>query len=117
MQPGSCICYKAYEKFVSIPHHPKIATMFGLCPNTGCIVLELCEKQIGDHKIHTLENLMSMYGDEIPMDLKILAMTDITMYVKLISLAHLHAQKIPKLNHVIPWYWNHQWNHSALVVL
>ena len=44
---------KAYEKFVSIPHHPKIATMFGLCPNTSCIVLELCEKQIGDHKIDT----------------------------------------------------------------
>ena len=68
---------KAYEKFVSIPQHPKIATMFGLCPNTGCIVLELCEKHIGDHKIHTLEDLMSIYGDEIPMDLKILAMTDI----------------------------------------
>ena len=68
---------KAYEKFVSIPHHPKIATMFGLCPNTGCIALELCEKQIGGHKMHTLEDLMSMYGDQIPIDLKILAMTDI----------------------------------------
>ena len=67
---------KAYEKFVSIPRNPKIATMFGLCPNTGCIVLELCEKKIGDHKMHTLEHLMSMY-DEIPMDLKMLAMTDI----------------------------------------
>ena len=33
--------YKAYEKFVSIPHNPKIVTVFGLCPNIGGIVLEL----------------------------------------------------------------------------
>ena len=52
---------KAYEKFVSTPQHPKIATMFGLCTNNDYyIVLELCEKQIGDHKVHTLEDLMSI---------------------------------------------------------
>ena len=69
---------KAYEKFASMQSHPKIATLFGLCPNTGFIVLEFCEKQIGDHKIHTLEDLMRLYdADEIPMDLKILALTDI----------------------------------------
>jgi len=31
--------------------------MFGLCPNSGYIVLEYYEKQIGDHKVHALENL------------------------------------------------------------
>jgi len=45
---------KAYEKFASMQSHPKIVTVLGLCPNTGCIVLEFCEKLIGDHKIHML---------------------------------------------------------------
>jgi len=79
---------KAYEKFLSISHSSKVATMFGLCPNSGCIVLEYCEKQIGDHKVHTLENLMTMYGDELPIDLKIMAMTDI---IEGIEFLHAHG--------------------------
>jgi len=79
---------KAYENFLSMPHFPKVATMFGLCPNSGYVVLEFCEIQIGDHRIHTLENLMTMYGDELPIDLKLLAMTDV---IEGIEFLHTHG--------------------------
>jgi len=68
---------KAYEKFVSVQSHTKTVTVLGLCPNTGCILLEFCEKQIRDHKIHMLGDLMRLYGDNIPLDMKVLALTDI----------------------------------------
>jgi len=57
--------------------HPKVAKIYGLCPQTGCIIMELCEKKIGDQKVHTLEDLMVIYGDRMPLDLKVIALTDI----------------------------------------
>ena len=57
--------------------HPKVAKIYGLCLQTGCIAMELCEKKIGDQKVHTLEDLMVMYGDDMPLDLKVIALADI----------------------------------------
>ena len=57
--------------------NPKVAKIYGLCPRTGCIVMELCEKKIGEQKVHTLEDLMAAYGDEMPLDLKVIALADI----------------------------------------
>lgn len=39
--------------------------------------MELCEKKIGEQQIHTLEDLMVTYGDEMPLDLKVIALADI----------------------------------------
>ena len=57
---------KLYEKFLCMHDHPKVAKIYGICPQSGCIVMELCEKIIGDQKVHTrLEDLMVIYGDQI----------------------------------------------------
>lgn len=68
---------KSYEKFLYINDHPKVTKIYGLCPQTGCIVMELCEKKIEDQTVHTLEDLMIIYGDDMPLDLKVIALADI----------------------------------------
>ena len=35
-------------------HYPKITSVLGLCPNSGYIILELCEKIIHNQTVHTL---------------------------------------------------------------
>lgn len=57
-----------YEKFLYM-RHPKITSVLGLCPNSGYVVLELCEKIIHNQPIHTLIDVMNMYGDDLPLDL------------------------------------------------
>jgi len=39
--------------------------------------MELCEKKLGIEVLHTLEDLMIIYGEELPIDLSTTAMTDI----------------------------------------
>ena len=39
--------------------------------------MEFCEKKIEDQKVHTLEDLMVIYGDDMPLDLKVIALADI----------------------------------------
>ena len=42
-----------YENFLCM-YHPKITSALGLCPNSGYIILELCEKIIHNQTVHTL---------------------------------------------------------------
>ena len=53
-------------------------SVLGLCPNSGCIILELCEKTVHSHTVHTLVDVMGLYGNDLPIDLRILALLDIT---------------------------------------
>ena len=66
---------KVYEQFFHLDH-PKIVAIHGICPKSGLVVLELCEKIIGDQTIHT-QDLIHMYGNELPLDVKVAALADI----------------------------------------
>ena len=52
---------KSYEKYLYMNDHPKVAKIYGPCPQTGCIVMELCEKKIEYQKVHTLKDVMVIY--------------------------------------------------------
>ena len=77
-----------YEKFLHL-HHPKVVSVLGLCPNSGCIILELCQKTVHSHAIHTLVDVMGLYDDDLPIDLRILALVDVSE-----GLNFLHANGI-----------------------
>ena len=55
----------------------KVVAIHGVCPKSGFVILELCEKIIGDQMIHTLQDLMNMYQNELPLDVKVAALADI----------------------------------------
>ena len=57
--------------------HPKVAKIYGLCPLSGYVVMELCEKKLGDEIVHTLEDLTVIYGAEMSIDLSLFALIDI----------------------------------------
>ena len=67
--------------------HPKITSVLGLCPKSGYVVLELCEKIIHNQTVHTLIDVLNMYGDDLPLNLKILALVDVSE-----GLGFLHAE-------------------------
>ena len=50
------------------------------------IALELHEKIIHNQTVHTLIDVMNMYGDDLPLDLKVLALVDVRE-----GLSFLHA--------------------------
>ena len=51
----------AYENSFHL-QHPKVVKTLGLCPNTGSIILELCEKMLGGQTLHTLVDMMSAFA-------------------------------------------------------
>lgn len=67
---------KVYEQFFHL-NHPKVVAIHGICPKSGFVILELCEKIIGDQIIYTLQDLMNMYQNELPLDVKVAALADI----------------------------------------
>ena len=67
---------KVYEQFFHLDH-PKVVAIHGVCSKSGFVILELCEKIIGDQTIHTLQDLMNMYQNELPLDVKVAALADI----------------------------------------
>ena len=77
-----------YEKFLHL-HHAKVVSVLGLCPNSGCIILELCQKTVHSHAIHTLVDVMGLYDDDLPINLRILALVDVSE-----GLNFLHANGI-----------------------
>ena len=68
---------QVYEQFFHLDY-PKVVAIYGVCPKSGFIILELCKK---NHRrpdtIHTLQDLMHMYGSELPLDVKVVALADI----------------------------------------
>ena len=69
---------KSYEQYLHMHDHPKVAKIYGLCPQSDYVIMELCEKKLGDEVVHSLEDLMVIYGNEMPLDLSIIALTDIS---------------------------------------
>jgi len=67
----------AYKKSFYM-HHPKVVQTLGICPESGWIILELCQMKFGGRTIHTLLDVMAAYsGEEFPMDLRITALADV----------------------------------------
>ena len=66
---------KAYEPLFNLSH-PNIVQVLGICPQTGLIVLEYCCKSLHDLMIKTLAGLLLQLGDDTPLQLRILALTD-----------------------------------------
>ena len=79
---------KAYESLFNLSH-PNIAQVLGICPQTGLIILEYCSKSVNDCIVTTLAGLLLQLGNGIPMQLKILALTDTVAGVQ-----YLHNQNI-----------------------
>ena len=84
------------------PQHPQLlgpSAAYG--PNSGYIVLGLCEKIIHNQTVHTSIDVMNMYGDNLPLDLKVLALVDVSE-----GLSFLHANGIVygDLKPLIYWY-------------
>ena len=66
---------KAYETLFNLSH-PNITQVLGICPQTGLIVLEYCSKSVCDSIVTTLAGLLLQLGNDTPMQLRILALTD-----------------------------------------
>jgi len=77
-----------YEKFLQMSH-PKVVSVLGLCPNSGYVILELCEKLIHSYTVRTLVDVMNLYGDDMPVYLRVLALVDIIE-----GLRYLHSNGV-----------------------
>ena len=79
----------AYEKYFHL-QHPKVVKTLGLCPNAGLIILELCEKVLGDQTLHTLIDMISAFGGkDLPLDLRITVLADIIE-----GISYLHSKGV-----------------------
>ena len=63
--------------------------VFGICPQTGQIVLEYCEKKLGELVLHTLGDLLLHLGSNLPQELQLNALADIAE-----GLGYIHKQDI-----------------------
>ena len=62
-----------YEPLFNLNHN-NIVRVVGLCP---AVVLEYCEKRLGEFKLHTLADLLLHLGKELPLELQLNALADI----------------------------------------
>ena len=70
--------------------YPKVCATLELCPNSGLVILELCQKILGQQTVHTLLDLISVYDSvQMPFDLKITILADVIE-----GLAYLHSRGI-----------------------
>jgi len=67
----------AYEKSFFM-HHPKVVQTLGVCPESGWIILELCQMKLSGKCMHTLLDVIAAYSEEdFPMELRIAALADV----------------------------------------
>ena len=91
---------QVYEQFFHLDH-PKVVAIYGVCPKSGFVILELCEKIIGDQTIHTLQDLMHMYGSELPLDVRVAALADIAEGIEYLHKSGIIHGDIKLLNVLI----------------
>ena len=56
---------ESYEGLFNLSHE-NVGRILGLCVKAGQIVIELCEKSIGEFTMHSLADLLNHMGDELP---------------------------------------------------
>ena len=57
--------------------HANIVKVLGVCPQAGFIVLEYCEKRLGQFILHTLGDLLLHLGNALPQELQLNTLADI----------------------------------------
>ena len=77
---------KVYERLFHL-NHTNIVKVYGICPKAGQIVMEYCEKLVGDFTIHTLSHMQVHLGSDMPVELRLLALSDAAE-----GLEYLHSQ-------------------------
>ena len=79
---------KTYEPLLKLQHE-NVVKLLGCCPQAGQIILEYCEKRLGELLLHTLADLLRHLGDSFPQELQLNALADIAE-----GLNYIHAQNI-----------------------
>ena len=62
---------KSYEPLLKL-HHANIVKIFGLCPQAGLIILEECERRLGQLVLHILGYLLLHLGNGLPQELQLM---------------------------------------------
>jgi len=68
-------------------NHVNIVKVYGICPKAGQIIMEYCEKKVGDCTIHMLSHMQIHLGNDMPVELRLLALSDVAE-----CLEYLHSQ-------------------------
>jgi len=79
---------KSYEGLFSLSHE-NVAVILGLCVQAGQIIIEMCEKRIGEFVMHSLADLLNHMGDELPTELRVTALIDVVS-----GLSYLHENNV-----------------------
>jgi len=59
---------KVYEQLFYLSY-TNIVKVYGICPKAGQIVMEYCEKLVGDCLVHTLSHMQVHLGSDMPIEL------------------------------------------------
>ena len=68
---------KSYECLFHLKHG-NVVKVLGICPKAGYIFMEYCETIVHGHTMRTLEDLLLHYGSDLPMELGIVALCDVS---------------------------------------
>ena len=79
---------KSYESLFKL-HHANIVKVFGLCPQAGLIILEDCERRLGQLVLHTLGYSLLHLGNGLPQELQLNVLADIAE-----GLDYMHKQGV-----------------------
>ena len=67
---------QAYKQLFKLKHD-NLVQVYGICPNKGYIVMEYCHIILDNCTLRTLGDLLLHYGDHLPVELRIMALSDI----------------------------------------
>jgi len=79
---------KCYQPTFHLEHE-NLVKVLGICPKSGLIVMEYCEKVIENCTVHTLNDVLLQLGNRIPIQLRLLALCDVAE-----GLSYLHSQGV-----------------------
>ena len=66
---------KSYEQLFHL-EHTDIVKIYGICPKVGQVVMEYCEKIVESFTIRTLNDMQVHFGSDMPVELRLLALSD-----------------------------------------
>jgi len=79
-----------YEQLFKLKHD-NIVQVFGICPTSGYIAMWYCQMILHNHTIRTLGDLLAHCGDDLPVEHRIMALSDIAeglQYIRSNGLVH-----------------------------
>lgn len=79
---------KSYECLFHLKHD-NVVQVLGICPKAGYIVMEYCETVVHGHTLRTSGELLLHYGSDLPVELRIVALCDVSE-----GLQYLHGESL-----------------------